>query len=188
MRALLVGIVLGGALAGWLWAGLGHRAARVTSGFPPRVVRSFRLPPLVGNEPVVYEATARGPDASSIVLVFFASWCPPCRVELPVVAKTWERVAASRLAVRFIGVDVNDEPGPARMLVAASGVRFPVAADESAAFAGGVLGVPGLPVTLFVAPGGRVVGDVRGPLAVSVLDRWINRLAVLGARARGLGG
>ena len=94
------------------------------------------------------------------VVNLWASWCKPCRDELPLLARA-DRELGDR--VRLIGIDVADAaPEAALRLAHQSGVTFPQLADpESKARAG--LRVSGLPQTVFVDAQGRMVHTERTP-------------------------
>ena len=63
-----------------------------------------------------------------VVLVnFWATWCGPCREELPQLAKLHDKYRASGLVL--LGVNVDDDPRKAAELAAKLGLRFPVLLD-----------------------------------------------------------
>lgn len=105
-----------------------------------------------------------------VVVNFFASWCPPCRQELPVLA-TAQRRAAGQVA--FVGVDVADSAGAASALVKASGVDYPVVVDPNRTFSGGQYHLAGLPDTFLISPTGQVADVVMGPVDRAILTRWL---------------
>jgi cytochrome c biogenesis protein CcmG/thiol:disulfide interchange protein DsbE len=92
----------------------------------------------------------RGPAVINI----WASWCAPCREELPVMQGLADR-AGGRFAV--IGVDSGDRRSAAADFAADRGVTFPTLFDEEKKFAD-ALGVATLPATVFIdADGGMNV-------------------------------
>jgi cytochrome c biogenesis protein CcmG, thiol:disulfide interchange protein DsbE len=95
-----------------------------------------------------------------LVLNFWASWCVPCRKEMPAFQSVYLRAGDT---VGFLGVDYLDEEGAARRLVADTGVTYPLAADpkgtEVAKF-----GVTALPTTLFFSADGVLRGRRFGEL------------------------
>jgi thiol-disulfide isomerase/thioredoxin len=93
-----------------------------------------------------------------LVLNFWASWCGPCKVELPLFARA-HRALGSQVA--FVGIDVQDASGPAWTTLIEAGVRYPQLEDPR-----GVTRAPfgwtgGLPMTVFVDEHGRMVGTER---------------------------
>jgi thiol-disulfide isomerase/thioredoxin len=119
------------------------------------------LPCFNGGEPVQV-GQLRGP----MVINFWASWCAPCRSELP----AFQRLADSQ-RVPVIGVDTDDRRDEAIAVATELGVRFPALFD-----AGGQLrraqGAPGLPLTLFVGAQGEV-SAYSGP---ALTDETLGRL------------
>jgi cytochrome c biogenesis protein CcmG/thiol:disulfide interchange protein DsbE len=100
-----------------------------------------------------------------LVLNVWASWCTPCRTEMPVFQAVYLQV---RDRVGFLGVDYLDQEDAARRLVAETGVTYPLAADPRGQ-AGAKLGVTGLPTTLFIGADGVLRGRRAGEMNASQL-------------------
>lgn len=106
--------------------------------------------PCLGGGKDVNLSSLRGP----LVVNLWASWCGPCREELPYYQQLHERAAGK---VTVLGVDYEDTlPGKALTLAKETGVTYPSVADP-----GGKLHVPfkvrGLPGIVFVDADGKVV-------------------------------
>lgn len=112
-----------------------------------------------------------------VVINFWASWCPPCRKEMPALAATARRVGAN---VAFVGIDTNDERGAALAFAAKTGVAYPLAFDPHAT-AGGNYGVYGLPTTFFVSAKGDLVGEQVGGMTSVRLSQLLKQTFGLGA-------
>ena len=111
---------------------------------------------LAGGRPV----RLSGLTGTPTVINLWASWCEPCRKELPLLAKA-DREFGER--VRIIGIDVTDRaPEAALLLAQESGVTYPQLVDP-----GGRTRAPlrymGLPLTVFVDEQGRMVYTERTP-------------------------
>ncbi|GGJ97127.1 hypothetical protein GCM10010123_28920 [Pilimelia anulata] len=110
--------------------------------------------------PAVATAALAGPA----VVNLWATWCPPCRAELPLL----QRYADRHRGVRVVGVVTEDDPALAADLGREAGIRFPQLVDRAGALKRAV-GAPGLPVTLFVGPGGTLRYLHRAPLTDATL-------------------
>ncbi|MEJ7635401.1 TlpA disulfide reductase family protein [Aeromicrobium sp.] len=109
---------------------------------------------LGGGDPV----RLAGLTGTPTVINLWASWCGPCRDELPLLAKA-DRAYGDKL--RIIGVDFADSaPDEALELAAQSGVTYPLLADPESDTKG-PLRVIGLPQTVFVDAQGTMVATER---------------------------
>lgn len=92
------------------------------------------------------------------VINIWASWCIPCRKELPLLARADEAYGD---AVRFVGIDYQDEnPDHAIELARSAGVKYPQLSDPDTRSVAG-LKVGGVPQTIFVDAQGRMVATER---------------------------
>lgn len=138
-----------------------------------RPAPGFELPNLRGGAPVSLAATAGHP----VVLNFFASWCDSCRAELGAFAQVSNGPHGQ---VEFLGVDTADpNPSAALDLLNGEGDRFPVGIDRSGSAASTKYLVQALPVTVFIGPSGRIVGQVFGTQTAASLQPWLQRLQAL---------
>jgi thiol-disulfide isomerase/thioredoxin len=127
-------------------------AAPVSDGLPSVTLPCF------GGGPDVDLAGLRGP----LVVNLFASWCGPCREEMPVLQAFHQRYA-DRVGV--LGIDYQDpQTDGAMQLVRRSGVTYPVLADPQSALqgAGPFPNRVGLPIFAFVAADGAVSLEAGG--------------------------
>lgn len=104
--------------------------------------------------------TLSGLAGTPTVINLWASWCEPCRKELPLLAKADEEYGS---ALRVLGVDFDDPaPDDAIELLKVSGVTYPQLVDRDTAIRTS-LAVVGLPQTVFVDAQGRMVATERTP-------------------------
>jgi len=101
----------------------------------------------------------------------WASWCVPCRVEAPMIARLWRRYGSQ---VRFLGIDVEDSRGDARAFVRRYGLRYPSIFDRTASMAS-QLGFFGLPTAYLV--------DYRGHVAARLIGKQRERTLASGLAA-----
>lgn len=62
-----------------------------------------------------------------VVLNFWASWCPPCRKEMPAFERTWQEYRDR--GVVFVGVAVQDDEADSRAFAQEAGVTYPIGMD-----------------------------------------------------------
>jgi thiol-disulfide isomerase/thioredoxin len=160
--------------------GAGHHAGAPTQA----VGRAVPCPVATGNatgQPRLPELTLpclgggdavplRGLTGTPTVLNLWASWCAPCRTELPAFQQL---SAAAGGALRVFGVDSEDREGSARTFATVAGIRFASAFDEDGKLHR-ALGKAALPVTVLVAADGRVAQVYSGaPLTYDSLRRLV---------------
>jgi thiol-disulfide isomerase/thioredoxin len=109
--------------------------------------------PCLGGGKDVDLSTLRGP----MVISLWASWCGPCRSEMPILQRFHEKYDDR---VPLLGIDYQDvQPYAAMQLVRDTGVTYPLLADPQASLSGAapLPVVRGLPVVVLVDDDGRVV-------------------------------
>lgn len=110
----------------------------------------------------------------NVVLVnIWATWCAPCRVEMPLLEATWQRHRDAGLVLLGASVDRGD-PSVVREFVSSRGITYPigiVGADVIAALGG----VRGYPTSVLIGRDGRVRHRVMGPIGPVSLEPAIRR-------------
>jgi DsbE subfamily thiol:disulfide oxidoreductase len=106
------------------------------------------------------------------VINIWASWCAPCRKEMPLLQHAHVHQGDG---VLFLGVDVKDSRSHALAFLADNGVDYPQVFDPDGTFALG-LRLQGVPNTLFVDGSGRVVDRVIGPVTETRLEQGLAAL------------
>jgi cytochrome c biogenesis protein CcmG/thiol:disulfide interchange protein DsbE len=108
----------------------------------------------------------------AVVINFWASWCAPCRDEVPTLERAWDRYRAQGLVV--LGIDQQDLSGDARSFAKKYGMTYPLVRDGP----GHVVakyGLTGVPETFFVSRSGKLVGPhVEGRVSERELAEGIH--------------
>ncbi len=164
LAGLLIGIIAVASLAALLWPSLPFND-RARSG-PTRVgvitatVDAPESAPVVGKlapdfrwvEPDGATRTLGGLRGTPVVLNFWATWCVPCRTELPAM----ERIASANRGVTFLAIDLDEDGGKVRDFFDSLGITtlrplIDVNSTQAKRYA-----IVGVPTTVFVGPDGVI--------------------------------
>ena len=157
------------ALATWLWSRGGSNASETKQVANTQLAPSWELQNLDGR--TVHFSDFKG---KVVVLDFWATWCPPCRAEIPGFIELQKKYQAQGLAV--IGVSV-DQAGAetVRAFAEKLGINYPVVlTDTKTVDAYG--GVDRLPTTFVVDRSGRIVKQHLGFTEKSEIEAEIKSL------------
>jgi thiol-disulfide isomerase/thioredoxin len=100
---------------------------------------------------------------------FFASWCPPCKSETPLLAGFYR---SEHGKVALVGMDENDVVGNATKFIGSDGVTYPIGWDPDV-IAGSSYGVADLPQTFFLNARHRIVDRIFGAVTTAELTKGI---------------
>lgn len=189
--AVVVAVVAGFAVWYFAFSGGEDEAAAPLSddvnlmGFPGRetgVIDSH--PPEVGElAPDFALVNARNPElvvrlsdfrGKPVVLNWYASWCGPCRREIPDFQKAYDALDGE---VVFLGVNLQEDAGQAVGLLDVFVAKYPAVLDTDGAVAVHYR-IPGMPTTFFIDADGIVRASGAGLIVEEVLVQELAKLGV----------
>ncbi len=94
-----------------------------------------------------------------VIVNFWATWCPPCREEMPSMQRAWEQLQTE--GILMVGINVGEDEDTIFQFTADYPVDFPLLMDSDSAVTG-QWPVRGLPTTYVVDPAGRLVYQAIG--------------------------
>jgi peroxiredoxin len=112
-----------------------------------------------------------------VFLNFWATWCPPCREEMPSMERLYAKLPKEKF--EMIALFNKDDPAAVKNFVTKLGITFPILSDEYN-FAGTKYGLTGLPETFIIDKQGviqeKYIGSVEwdSPEIVDMLMKYIN--------------
>lgn len=116
-----------------------------------------------------------GMRGKPLVINFWASWCPPCRLEAPELVKLYNQYQG-RLEILAINLTFQDSLEDMRAFVDESGVTFPVLLDKEGAVTKAYQ-IQGIPTAFFVNKEGVIIDRVVGYSGPDLLASKFQRLA-----------
>lgn len=111
-----------------------------------------------------------------VLMNLWASWCPPCRAEMPDLQRL--QTAFARDGIAIVGVNEGESPQRARSFADSLGIRFPVWIDASQQY-GRTYAALGLPTTIVIDRRGMVVRGFDGALTFTQMENALNPLVRL---------
>ncbi len=114
----------------------------------------IQLVPIDGGEPMPL-STFRG---RPVLLNFWASWCGPCRMELPELQKLYNRLAGQGMVLATVNVDQN--PRAAARFIESQHLAVPVYRVPPQELRS--LGIRSIPTSILIDPKGRVARVFQG--------------------------
>ncbi len=121
---------------------------------PASPASDFTLDDLAGGQ-----ASLSDYYGSWVVLTFFATWCGPCRSELPTLERLHRQRAADGVVV--LGVSIDDPGNPLEEFVAQLQLTFPILWDKTKQV-GAAYRASSIPISYLVSPEGQLVGVSKG--------------------------
>lgn len=165
--AVLVGVLLSGCYSG------GGPKHSVDGGGGPSTLTgapavSYTIPRVGGGTDSV--AAHRG---SIVLMNFWATWCPPCKAEMPALEELYRQNRSRGLVV--LGIDQGETVPTAGAYAKDHGVTFPILVDADQQYASSYVSI-GLPTTVIVGRDGHVIRGIDGAQTLAQFQALVGPL------------
>lgn len=139
-----------------------------------RPIADATLPLLDGSNVRISELKGK-----VVVVNFWASWCPPCRIEAPALEEVYEKY--QKKEVVFLGINVWENQKEANKFIQEFGITYPNAVDKAGKLVVD-FGVSGIPETYILNPDNYIVRRWIGPVTVEGLSAIIDEVIYQSSR------
>jgi len=132
------------------------REARIQVLDQRTVARDFTLPLLNGGD-----ATLSSYRGKVVILNFWATWCPPCRTEMPSMEVLYQRFKNQGLEI--LAVDLGEDAATVRQFIQSNGYTFPVLLDRNNRVSNNY-GIEAIPTSYILDREGRIIARIIGSI------------------------
>ncbi|MFQ5944558.1 MAG: peroxiredoxin family protein, partial [Anaerolineales bacterium] len=170
-------IVLGVVVLGGIWIAASQvPASATTSGAIPSPREGFAAPDFTLETLEGETVTLSDLRGKTVVVNLWASWCPPCRAEMPALQSAYEADRERGLEIMAVNMTYQDSEQDASQFAHDFGLTFTIPLDRDGTIARQYL-LRALPSTFFVGPDGvirKVV--IGGPMSEATIRSTVSDL------------
>jgi len=174
-RILFVAIML--AAVAWIWISR-DPSATTTNGHITAAQQDFMAPEFSLQTLDGKTVTLSDLRGQAILVNFWATWCPPCKAEMPAMQKIYDDYKDQNFTILAINMTHQDEVGNIPDFLNRYGLSFPVLLEESGQVAK-TYQVRSLPTSFFIDPDG-IIQDIviGGPMAEALLRSRVEQILI----------
>ncbi len=183
-KNLLIGAVILIAVGGAFWtAGKGDSQNRTDSSrteqasvqrdeSPQEKMKApdFALKALDGKTAVLSKN-----DGKPTIINFWASWCPPCKVEMPYIQKAYEKYG-DQVNFMMVNLTAMDDKAKMKQFLKEGSYNFPVLLDETGKV-GEMYQAFSIPTTYIVDENGIIISHVMGAMSDDQLTEIMEKIS-----------
>lgn len=173
-RRILYSIIL---FLGFVWIFVSaDKTGNSTAGNIPAPQKGFLAPDFELKTPMGETVKLADLRGQAVLINLWATWCPPCREEMPTLEKVYKEYKDQGFMVLAVNMTYQDDPQAVDPFIAKYGLTFPILLDD-AAEVGNAYQVKSLPSSYFVDRQGIIQEVViGGPMAEALLRARIEKL------------
>ena len=172
-RLLFIGILLLGAVWTFISA---DKSGSSTAGLIPAPQKGFLAPDFTLETLDGESVTLSDLRGQAVLVNFWATWCPPCRAEMPAFQKAYQDYEDQGFAIIAVNATSQDNSADVAAFIEEFGLSFPVVLDNEGAV-NQLYQVRSLPTSFFIDKEG-VISEVviGGPIAEALIRARIEEL------------
>ena len=139
-----------------------------TSPWIGRQAPDFTLPTLDSAQVSLSQFRGR-----PVLINFWATWCLPCREEMPELVREYETHKDEGLMILGLNLTISDSVPDVQAFVDEFDITFPILLDEDGAVAERLYRIPGLPASIFINRDGTIERFQVGVMTSRQIDKYI---------------
>ncbi len=171
-RILFILILIIG--AAWILLSADAAGHPASQGSAPQV--GFMAPDFTLNTLQGYPITLSGLRGQAVLINLWATWCPPCRAEMPVIESLYREYREAGLVVLGINVTYQDDPFAIPPFVEEYDLTFPILLDETG-LVSNAYQLRSLPSSYFIGRDGIIAEVViGGPMSEALLRTRLEQI------------
>lgn len=172
---LISSIILLLAGLAWIWStrtiGYAQQQDRLAAPQEGFLAPDFTLNSLTSNETTLSDLRGK-----PVIINFWASWCPPCRAEMPAFQQTHIEFLSKDLVILGINATNQDQITAVEEFVANNNITFPILLDQNGSVSS-LYNLYSLPTTIFIDEFGIIQKIIiGGPIPTALLRVEIDNL------------
>ncbi|MBN2548608.1 MAG: redoxin domain-containing protein [Anaerolineales bacterium] len=166
-------LLIAGAI--WIWTSR-TEPGEINTGSPAAPIKGFNAPDFTLQTPAGEEVNLASLQGKPVIINFWASWCPPCRAEMPALERVYQAYQSQGITILAINATNQDNRQEALDFITANHLSFTVLLDLDGAV-NEIFAVRSLPTTFFIDATG-VIREVviGGPMSEALLRVQIEQL------------
>lgn len=129
---------------------------------------NFKLKDLNGKEVSLSDFKGK-----KVFLNFWASWCPPCKAEMPDIEKLYQQTKDSDLVI--LAVNLGEDNATAKSFIDNNNYTFSVLLDSNQSI-GNQYSIVAIPTSFFIDKEGNIVSTIKGGMTLEQMKSNINKL------------
>ena len=164
-------------IAGASWIALStDNTGASTSGSIPAPQAGFAAPNFTLKTPDGTSYTLADLRGQAVLVNLWATWCPPCRAEMPAIERMYEEYKDQGFVVLAVNMTYQDDPFAVAPFTAEYGLTFPILLEETGDVAAAYQ-LRSLPTSLFIGRDGIIQEViVGGPMSEALLRTRIEQI------------